>query len=94
MTIGNASGYQNGPMEMAAPRRFLLQRKQDISGVSGTGLVASGVLWGDGSVAVHWHTRINSHVVFTGKGDLTGFDMMLALHGHSGATEVEWLDPE
>jgi hypothetical protein len=81
-----SSGYANAPEEWPMPRRFVLNRKADISGVSGTGLVASGGMWGDGSVALHWHTRIRSHVIFPAIQD------MLELHGHSGATELVWLD--
>ncbi len=83
-----SSGYANAPLEWPPPRRFLLQRHQDISGVSGVGLVASGVMWADGSIALHWHTKIRSHVIFPAIED------MLELHGHSGATELIWLDEE
>lgn len=83
-----SSGYANAPVDMPLPRRFVLHRTTDISGVSGTGLVASGVMWGDGTIALHWHTRIRSHVIFPAIED------MLELHGHAGATEIRWLDPE
>jgi hypothetical protein len=84
--MSTSSGYANGPVEMTPPRRFTLTRHADVSGVSGTGLVASGVMWGDGSVALHWHTKIRSHVIFPALQD------MLELHGHAGATELVWLD--
>ena len=83
-----SSGYENMPEEWPLPRRFLVRRHQDISGVSGVGLVASGVMWADGSVALHWHTKINSHTIFPAIED------MLELHGHAGATELVWLDEE
>jgi hypothetical protein len=79
--------YQNAPVDMGVPRRFLLYRHVDVTGISGTGLVASGVMWGDGSVALHWHTTIRSHVIFPSLQDL------IALHWHGGATDIEWLDP-
>jgi len=45
-------------------------------------------MWADGSIALHWHTKIRSHVIFPAIED------MLELHGHSGATELIWLDEE
>lgn len=44
-----------------APRHFQLVRDTDVSGVSGTGHVADGVIFSDGHAAVHGHggsTRI------------------------------------
>jgi hypothetical protein len=37
-------------------RRFVMHREQDVSGVSGTGLVLEGVLFSTGVVVVHWLT--------------------------------------
>lgn len=37
-------------------RRFVMHRAQDVSGVSGTGLVLEGVLFSTGVVVVHWLT--------------------------------------
>lgn len=39
---------------MTAPRTFELVRYRDPSGVSGTGVVAEGCLFTDGSVALRW----------------------------------------
>jgi len=35
-------------------RRFQLHRDQDVTGVSGTGVVADGVLFPDGAVTIRW----------------------------------------
>lgn len=35
-------------------RRFKLERLKDITGISGTGFVAEGVVFGDGRVAMRW----------------------------------------
>jgi hypothetical protein len=37
-------------------RRFVMERKEDVSGVSGTGLVLEGVLFSTGVVVIHWLT--------------------------------------
>lgn len=69
-------------------RRFKLIRHSDVSGVSGTGVVAEGVEWSDGSVALHWRGRWPTTVVF----EFGGVEAVLAIHGHHGATEVVWDD--
>lgn len=69
-------------------RRFLLVRHTDISGVSGTGVVAEGVQFSDSSVAVRWKGDYPSTAAWA---DLDG---VVAVHGHGGATEVLWLDDE
>lgn len=68
-------------------RRFQLARDHDVSGVSGTGVVAQGVQFEDGAVAVRWITgQHRSTVVWD------DIDSVEAIHGHGGATRVEWLD--
>lgn len=73
---------------MTATRRFRLRRYRDISGVSGTGCPAEGAVFSDGAVALHW----------TGAYPATGvwpdIESVIAVHGHQGATVVEWLDDE
>ncbi len=67
-------------------RRFVLYRHEDVSGVSGTGLVAEGVRFSDGTVVLHWLRAPYQTGLFPGIGDL------LAVHGHGGRTELRWLD--
>lgn len=69
-------------------RRFLLVRDHDISGVSGTGVVAEGVCFSDGTAAVRWRGEKQSTVVWN------SIDDAIAIHGHGGATRIEWLDRE
>ena len=73
---------------MNQPRRFHLQRDTDITGVSGTGRVADGVLWPDGSVSIRWRGDRPSTVFWD---DLAHAE---AVHGHQGATRIVWDDPE
>lgn len=70
------------------PRTFELVRYHDLSGVSGTGVVAEGCVFTDGSVALRWRGNNPATAVWP---DL---DSVLAVHGHQGATEVRWLEPE
>lgn len=78
-------------------RRFRLIRTQDLTGMSGTGIVAEGVEFTDGTVVVRWLDRGVSDVnrergvkpTTVVHPDIQSVE---ALHGHNGATEVDWLD--
>ena len=69
-------------------RRFRLIRHHDVSGVSGTGPVAEGVQFTDGAVALRWYGDYPTTTVWD------AIESVIAIHGHAGATEVEWLDPD
>jgi hypothetical protein len=56
--------------------------------VSGTGVVAEGCVFTDGSVALRWRGTNPATAVWP---DL---ESILAVHGHQGATEVRWLEGE
>jgi hypothetical protein len=71
------------------PRRFHLQRDTDITGVSGTGRVADGILWPDGTASVRWTGPRPSVVFWDG-----GIADALHVHGHGGATHIVWDDPK
>lgn len=70
-----------------APRRFRLEREQDVTGVSGEGLVANGVEWPDGSVTLRWAAPPFQTTVCH-----ESIESVKAIHGHGGATAVTWLD--
>ena len=63
---------------------FYLVRHKDISGVSGTGIVAEGVEFDDGQVAVSWFGRYHGIEIMPSVADY------VAVHGHDGATELVW----
>ena len=65
-------------------RRFRLIRHHDVSGVSGTGPVAEGVQFTDGAVALRWYPDYPTTTVWD------SIESVIAIHGHQGATEVEW----
>ena len=69
-------------------RRFVLQRTNDVSGASGVGVVAQGVEFDTGQVAMTWLTVVNSVVIFPNMRHLR------AIHGHGGDTEVVFIDRE
>ena len=73
---------------MVRPRTFELVRYRDPSGVSGTGVVAEGCEFSDGSVALRWRGDNPATAVWP------DVDSVLAVHGHQGATEVRWIDPQ
>lgn len=67
-------------------RRFNLNRIEDETGISGTGIVAEGVVFANGKAALSWRTSHTSVAVY---------DSMFALeaiHGHGGRTRIEWVD--
>jgi len=71
---------------MSQSRRFHLLRHADISGVSGTGIVADGILWPDGTASLRWRGERPSTVHWDRIADAK------AVHGHGGATEIVWDD--
>lgn len=67
-------------------RRFVLWRERDISGMTGTGRVAEGVVLSDGRALLAWLSPPFSLGLYGSINDL------IAVHGHAGATRVIWLD--
>jgi hypothetical protein len=67
-------------------RRFVLHRVVDPSGVSGTGVVAEGVQFSDGTVTIRWLSEYAATAVWS------SLDDAVTVHGHGGATQVRWLD--
>lgn len=72
--------------EAEIPRLFRLVRHHDITGVSGTGMVAWGVQFPNGKVVLVWNTDTPAVAVWD------SLEAMLEVHGHQGSTVVEWLD--
>ncbi len=68
-------------------RRFQLERDHDVSGVSGTGVVAEGVEFSDRTVVIRW--IVGEHQSTVVWPDIAGPE---AIHGHGGATRIVWLD--
>ena len=64
-----------------------LNRKVDESEISGTGIIAQGVVFDDGTVAMRWLTERASTTFYQSIDDVIG------IHGHDGSTALEWVFP-
>ena len=69
-------------------RFFDLDRVEDESGVSGTGLVAQGVEFDDGTIALRWLTEHKSTAIYADETTLE------KIHGHAGKTKIRWRDQQ
>lgn len=67
-------------------RRFELQRDADPSGVSGTGVVAEGTQFTDGTTVIRWLGDHRSTVVWA------DIESAVRIHGHGGLTHIHWID--
>lgn len=67
-------------------KTFQLVRLKDVSGVSGTGVVAEGVVFHDGQVVMSWFGRHHTLEICPTIEDVE------AIHGHHGATRIVWDD--
>ena len=81
-----ASALHNPEKDLPIIRRFVLSRKTDATGTSGTGAVASGVLFQSGACVLCWNSIVSSVSIFHSIADLE------KIHGHEGASEVRFLD--
>ena len=68
-------------------RNFSLERDEDLTGISGTGVVAEGVEFTDGQVVLRWLTSVNSTVIYA------NIAAVEAIHGHGGKTRIVWVVP-
>lgn len=68
-------------------KRFQVFRTADVSGVSGTGLIAEGCEMSNGRVLMQWLTPYQSVSFFD------NIKSLETIHGHGGNTQVKWVDP-
>lgn len=61
---------------------FWLKRNEDVSGTSGVGIVAEGVIFSNGCCSLHWLTKYSSVAYYQ------SLEELKAVHGHNGATEI------
>lgn len=76
------------PETARGPRAFVLERLVDETGISGTGIVAEGVEFSDGTVALRWRGPWPTSVVFHDR----GIAAVEAVHGHGGKTRIVWCE--
>jgi hypothetical protein len=67
-------------------KRFNIVRSKDISGVSGIGIVAVGVVFPDHSAVLKWLSEVHSTIVYNNISEVE------KIHGHEGATRIEYID--
>ena len=67
-------------------REFVLVRNKDISGTSGVGVVAEGVVFSDGQAILKWLRDPFSLGVYS------SLEHLVAVHGHGGNTQVEFVE--
>lgn len=70
--------------DLTLPRVFSLVRDEDPTGVSGTGVVAHGVQFPDGTVVLRW---VGTHASLTVWSSIAH---AIAVHGHGGKTRFQW----
>lgn len=77
-------------------RRFHLQRTIDVTGISGTGIVAEGVHFSDGTTVLRWLKAGTARPSVVKPTTVVHDDVqsVVDLHGHNGSSEVVWLDEE
>lgn len=64
-----------------------LYRTEDETGISGTGFVADGMHFDDGTIVLKWRGSTSSVGVYQSKADVE------AIHGHGGKTQVRYCNP-
>jgi len=67
-------------------RLFYLQRLEDESGVSGTGIVAEGVEWSNGRITINWLSKHHSLNIYD------NIKEAIEIFGHNGQTLVEYYE--
>ncbi|UQN08609.1 hypothetical protein [Deinococcus sp. QL22] len=67
-------------------QRFQLIRTEDVSGCSGTGIVAEGVIFSDRTAVLRWVVAPCS------TGFYASIDDLIFSHAHEGRTTVEVID--
>lgn len=75
-------------MTVSGMRLFHLLRKEDVHGISGTGIVAEGCEFTNGRVCLVWLTATSSISIFDNIKELE------EIHGHEGRTVIVWKDEE
>ena len=63
-------------------QEFYLLRKKDVSGVSGTGIVARGIILPSHRAVIEWCTEHETMGVYD------NVEQVRAIHGHGNATEL------
>lgn len=68
-------------------KTFYLNRMTDVNGLSGTGIVAVGVVYPNGKAHMQWISFKSSFEMHE------SVESLIDIHGHGGATQLVWGDP-
>jgi hypothetical protein len=63
---------------------FELVREVDVSGVSGTGVVAEGIVFSNGKAVLGWNSEVHSVCVYD------NIQALEQIHGHGGCTKIRY----
>jgi len=74
------------PTPVCGMRRFVMRRDEDVSGTSGTGDVAEGVVFSNGTVSMAWMSHLQSCAYYQ------SLTVLEAIHGHQGKTHIVFVD--
>jgi hypothetical protein len=74
------------PATMNKLLRFVLVRDEDLTGVSGSGVVAEGIVFTSGQVVIHWLREPFSTGLYQSLEDV------IFVHGHGGRTKLHFID--
>lgn len=93
ITLASLDQIRWGQVEMIVCAAALLALAKGIitgtaTGISGTGVVAEGVVFGDGSCVMHWLGDVASTVVYN------SIDDVIAIHGHGGKRRTVYGRPQ
>lgn len=64
-------------------KTFIMSRETDVSGISGTGIVAEGVIFSNGRTVINWIAGEHHSTVIW-----DSIESVEAIHGHGGATKI------
>lgn len=67
-------------------KRFYVERLEDVTGISGAGIVATGTCYPTGRCVMEWCTEIKSLAIYD------SITQLQKVHGHGGKTVVRWID--
>ena len=66
-------------------RMFRMVRDEDVTGISGLGIVAEGIEFSDGRIVLRW--CVGEYRSTVNWDDIAAVE---AIHGHNGKTRIEW----
>jgi hypothetical protein len=76
------------------PRRGLIVRKRDVTGISGVGVIAEFCVFSDGATAIRWLGGPPQHQPKFEFYDNPGIEPFIQISGHNGNTEIVWIDAD